>query len=128
MRTALKLALYLEKRGSLEGHYIWSDMLINALTNAYTEGCKDSIFCAENLKKIHPPLRVDNWQPINTAPRDGKFFLVYGKGLYAIYRWEAEYGHFENEGDSYLDWHKARGWMPLPELPKYIEEYNWVTK
>jgi hypothetical protein len=54
---------------------------------------------------------------MDTAPRDGKPFLVYGKGLYAIYRWEQELGHFENEGDSYLDWHKARGWMTLPKMP-----------
>lgn len=49
-RIALELALDLEKRGSLEGHYVWSDMLIKALTNAYDKGWSDGcMMVKENL-------------------------------------------------------------------------------
>ena len=35
---AVRLALDLERRGSLEGHYVWSEMIQQALDNAFIEG------------------------------------------------------------------------------------------
>lgn len=48
-QVALELALNIERRGSLEGHYVWSDMLIHALHNAYNEGLEDAaLYLQEN--------------------------------------------------------------------------------
>ena len=55
-RTALELALDLEKRGSLEGHYIWSDMLIKALSNSYNEGLEVAASTVENSPSY------DSWE------------------------------------------------------------------
>ena len=55
-RTALELALDLEKRGSLEGHYIWSDMLIKALSSSYNQGLEAAAYTVENSPSY------DSWE------------------------------------------------------------------
>lgn len=79
------------------------------------------------------------WQPIETAPRDGTWFLtccaaeehkqfVYEVGCYDPYMHpeyvEVDGGLFRKEMRSSYDWtgfnnfHRATHWMPLPEPPK----------
>lgn len=73
-----------------------------------------------------------NWQPIETAPRDGTEFLAYstrcGKCDVVVWRDFGSYGYFdpvqsdgecgpfENEFGYGSD--DATHWMPLPEPPK----------
>ena len=70
------------------------------------------------------------WQPIETAPRDGTEVLIYDHGIY-LARWseQAELGHFET-GPAWQIWPSeddefyavatttATHWMPLPPSPK----------
>lgn len=67
-----------------------------------------------------------NWQPIETAPKDGKALLLYvqapsGYGLMRIGEWE---GDDEGEGvwsiSPYCLWrgYEITHWAPLPEPPK----------
>lgn len=64
------------------------------------------------------------WQPIETAPKDGTVLLVCGQdGVRAIARYERSNPHFGNNGH----WVSRMGheenctdalyWMPLPEPP-----------
>ena len=41
--AAIQLAVDLERRGSLEGHYVWSEMIQMALDAAYSEGHLDGL-------------------------------------------------------------------------------------
>jgi hypothetical protein len=62
-----------------------------------------------------------NWQPIETAPKDGTWVLVYENG------WEPDHGdidiaHFR-DSKSWMTYEDLRmdlpsHWMPLPESPK----------
>ena len=66
-----------------------------------------------------------NWQPIETAPRDGTGFLYYQKLPFgqkwigsAVYH-EGEFVHVQWNGDE-CDWTTINPthWMPLPAPPK----------
>jgi hypothetical protein len=64
-----------------------------------------------------------NWQPIETAPKDGTFILGYYADrpwLWDIVQWDAGYlggawwgGGHENDGPLFPPTH----WMPLPDPP-----------
>ena len=63
---------------------------------------------------------MDEWQPIETAPRNGREILIatrsYLGGVVTV-RWEADVPtptFMDWDGDSYQD---ATHWMPLPEPP-----------
>lgn len=61
--------------------------------------------------------KLDNWQPIETAPRDGRDVLLFDySGVSVIGCWNiiADDGFFSTE---YLPV-DASHWMPLPEPPK----------
>ena len=63
-----------------------------------------------------------NWQPIETAPKDGRLILTYAKDFTAEYsvsywcefdgKWETD---FKQKG--YYQHVDAKYWMPLPEPP-----------
>lgn len=61
---------------------------------------------------------MGEWQPIETAPRDGRTVLIFTNRpirQWAIARWiGAPHNHW---GDGYERW-DATHWMPLPEPPK----------
>src|SRR4051812_43241889 len=58
------------------------------------------------------------WAPIETAPKDGRFVLAYGHGLFHVARW-LEFTDSNGEKMGYWDdWDmivKATHWMPLVE-------------
>ena len=64
-----------------------------------------------------------SWQLIETAPKDGEFFLAieFGKLLPFVTAWDEDAGWFTfNCGYEALlktDW-KPTHWMPLPAVPK----------
>lgn len=79
---------------------------------------------------------MSEWQPIETAPKDGTWVLLYFDGwdrpdvyegqptIYAG-QWSTE-NHWRESGDWYVDWHDLTQyhigppthWMPLPDPPK----------
>lgn len=80
---------------------------------------------------------MSEWQPIETAPKDGTWFLIarrdegfesYEVGQYNPYFFatyvEAGNGLYRKEMERLGDWrgfnnfHRATHWMPLPEPPK----------
>ena len=77
-----------------------------------------------------------DWQPINTAPKDGTWFLIcnaidgfysYEVGRYEPMFWpeyvEAGDGFYRKEMKQIHEWrgfnnmHRATHWMPLPDPP-----------
>jgi hypothetical protein len=69
-----------------------------------------------------------DWQPIETAPKDGTSILVYDKGWMFVARWSMydgcgatpEGGVFMSTScvDGYTGTTRATHWMHLPEPPK----------
>ena len=77
---------------------------------------------------------MSNWQPIETAPRDGTWFVICRAGtpgyevgcfdplMFPQYV-EAENGLYRKVVQKVYDWtgfnnfHRATHWMPLPEIP-----------
>ncbi len=65
---------------------------------------------------------MDDWQPIETAPKDGTFILVTNGDLYAVAAWLA--GILTSEQDWSVSFgaglpgkFKPSHWMPLPKPP-----------
>jgi len=65
---------------------------------------------------------TENWQPIETAPKDGTYVLVYGYRSHVdgsvmhVVRWTKGDG-WAADGDD-LGEQKPTHWMPLPPPPK----------
>ncbi len=80
---------------------------------------------------------MSEWQPIETAPKDGTD--IFGYGLWAgeitgpeqmiksvdIIRWNNGLSDFPGDewwecltGDYYATWLEPTHWMPIPDLPK----------
>jgi hypothetical protein len=63
-------------------------------------------------------IRMSQWQPIETAPQDGKAILGYADGIMTTVTWSGRYwnlceaGSFAEDGE----WNPTH-WMPLPEPP-----------
>src|SRR6266550_5689571 len=75
--------------------------------------------CAMHWGKA-PPQRTD-WQPIETAPRDGTMILIgrWDRGLATIYsdHWAEDPGCWCDSSGSFLPTH----WMPLPHPPECVD-------
>lgn len=86
-------------------------------------------------KLYQDTLAAQQWQPIETAPKDGTAILVYDEGA-ALVTWEVYRRHQEEHADWCLmdSWQDEQGgystvnhpthWMPLPEppaAPDYLE-------
>lgn len=77
---------------------------------------------------------MSEWQPIETAPKDGSWFVIWTHGQPEVGRFDplmwADYEPIDGTDlyrkteKSVLDWrgfnnfHAATHWMPLPEPPK----------
>jgi hypothetical protein len=68
-----------------------------------------------------------NWQPIETAPKDGTSVLLADNDEIQICQWSERnvfgvrewcYGHCEGEYNSRYTFDCPTHWMPLPEPPK----------
>lgn len=71
------------------------------------EGAKEAVHEAWNT-------RPDQWQPIETAPKDGTAIIVGG----GTAEWNPnQYGWFSHQGQAIIEW-EVTHWMPLPEPPK----------
>ncbi len=59
---------------------------------------------------------MTDWQPINTAPKDGTYVLVYGRheGV-RIGKWETLFDDWEAPYEGGLL--EPTHWMPLPDPP-----------
>lgn len=60
-----------------------------------------------------------DWQPIETAPKDGKWLLGFYRGKCIIYRWSQR--QFDKCGNGWdftaNGLHSPTHWMPLPAPP-----------
>lgn len=92
--------------------------------------CTDSILreqiLAEIDRRIPVPTapKLDGWQPVDTAPKDGTRVLMYGAAtcrmgsIIEIVWYEAFNGGGSwDYGDGYT-MRNPLGWMPLPEVPR----------
>ena len=66
---------------------------------------------------------MTEWQPIETAPKDGREVLTYGVDDEGNeYFWVSAWWPFPNQKEGeWTSWHDsnwASHWMPLPEPPK----------
>lgn len=63
--------------------------------------------------------RANEWQPIETAPKDASRILIYddefGRGI--VY-WHLNRKCWCSDEDSILDYWEPTHWQPLPEVPK----------
>jgi len=58
-----------------------------------------------------------NWQPIETAPRDGTWVLIFCDGNAIQAQWDRDDAYWAN-GRFGLGFDDATHWMPLPEPPE----------
>lgn len=61
------------------------------------------------------------WQPIETAPKDGTYFLAYWpvntfSDRYQVTQWDGCERFVDNA--DHIDWLQPSHWMPLPPAPK----------
>jgi len=70
-----------------------------------------------------------NWQPIETAPKDGTAILIYEPppnwptekvGVVYVVVWESDYvkAWVEADGERYRTFDDSTHWMPLPQPPE----------
>ncbi|MXP42947.1 DUF551 domain-containing protein [Allopontixanthobacter sediminis] len=68
-----------------------------------------------------------DWQPIETAPKDGTWIVVYddrfkhSEASYLIARWHRAlkvWSGTSNSQGRFALWHDATHWMPLPAPPE----------
>jgi hypothetical protein len=74
---------------------------------------------------------MGEWQPIETAPKDGTTILLSNGYHMAVARWDENFWNDANFCWSISDWHNeplylrggysATHWMPLPPLPQKDE-------
>ena len=62
---------------------------------------------------------MKDWQPIDTAPKDGTWILAWGEGTYDVVQWVPDEhsprgGYFSPEDSGSVD---PQYWMPLPPAP-----------
>lgn len=100
-----------------------ADALLEKLENIDSEGGYD-VESINYLITNAPTIQRDGWQPIETAPKDGKNYLFYRKGIINTARWKGD--TWGGDGWSYeLATNIANGftsnlpthWQPLPAAP-----------
>jgi len=76
------------------------------------------MLCSLIYEEVQKVKTASKWQPIETAPKDGKWILGYylGIGVEIIY-FDEENERFE-KAMSVIECSEPTHWMPLPEPPK----------
>jgi len=100
----------------------WIDRFLNSL-RVYTEpGMPSALLIDQDdedeLRGYIEGLwcQIPQWQPIETAPKDGKEILIHwGNKLMDNGYWNGMYWSIDENQDYYID---ASHWMPLPQPPK----------
>jgi hypothetical protein len=65
--------------------------------------------------------KMSEWQPIETAPKDGTIIIIDG----GTAEWNPnKFGWFSHQGQAIIQWNVTH-WMPLPKLPKEI--VRWMN-
>jgi len=62
---------------------------------------------------------MSKWQPLETAPKDGREILLFAQGIQVVAHWD-EFGRgwvMRERGKPKDQWVFASHWMPLPEPP-----------
>lgn len=90
---------------------------ISELNSTKKHGHKDSaVRHVDNLLQIiHQLLEERSWQPIETAPKDGRRVLC---GFQGQFRWLEFVGECNPHGVGAPGYAKPTHWMPLPTPPK----------
>ena len=73
-----------------------------------------------------PPVSEDRWQPIETAPKYGRFLAVMPSGVMSVIVW-LEASHPDADGEGWYEHWKFNPvdpthWMPLPKAPTMQED------
>lgn len=70
------------------------------------------------------PAGLRTWQPIETAPKDGRMVLLYPSRCWVeecdrgeVGYWDADFGEWGGEGPRAEDYRGPTHWMPLPQPP-----------
>jgi len=74
----------------------------------------------EVLNRLHKERSYTSkyqWQPFETAPKDGNNFMLLIGGIVELCRWDEEMGQWLHGGSVGLDGDGCY-WMPLPQPPK----------
>jgi hypothetical protein len=76
----------------------------------------------DNLYLRPAPKVPEGWQPIETAPRDGREFIAIWRqqgNAMQIVSYNTIHGHWQTKGEAWLGFlTNATEWMPLPAAPK----------
>ena len=74
----------------------------------------------ETLDEAIELARRVEWQPLETAPKDGREILLFAQGILVVAHWD-EFGRgwvMRERGKPKDQWVFASHWMPLPEPPE----------
>lgn len=64
-------------------------------------------------------MKQDDWQPIETAPKDGTEILAYWEGHMDVMSWDQDMENFTDDlGYTVRGNRQPSHWQPLPEPPK----------
>ena len=69
---------------------------------------------------MEAPRKVE-WQPIETAPKDGTPVLVHDEGAIEIATWDSDSDAWR-DCSGHKMWPSPQHWMPLPDPPAPREE------
>jgi hypothetical protein len=100
----------------------------------------NAVMLAKACLAEHPADGGENgWRPIETAPRDGTWFVIFTHGWYEVGRYspsmydhyvEVEGGLYRKEKEPGYEWegfnnfHAATHWMPLAAPPRRRDEVS----
>jgi hypothetical protein len=65
---------------------------------------------------------MTEWQPIDTAPKDYTYILLWNGNWHWIGMWDGNASKWEIDGDQYEEDLKPTHWVPLPAPPKKGDE------
>lgn len=64
---------------------------------------------------------MSEWQPIESAPKDGKPIIVLDDGDVRVAAWSGMLGKFSGTGGNIFNYcENATHWMPLPTPPEQL--------